>query len=243
MSRFDWILVGLLVSDTKLAEYSFAYKIFEVSTLPLLIVAPVMIPLFTRLQSKPENFTTIFFLLKWQIIVASLVSLLLNICWVPVIDFISDGKYGQVNASTIFILSLSMPFLYMSNYLWTIRFTSGQLRFVFFVMATSFGVNIVSCSLLIPLYKNEGAALAWLITVLTQWVLYVKNNTLSISRSQWLSLACWPVIAFFCGFVLPGIPGYPIVGIILAAGLYILVAIFSGQTRKKDWEILQSLYQ
>jgi O-antigen/teichoic acid export membrane protein len=56
MSRFDWILVGLLISDAKLAEYSFAYKLFEVSTLPLLIIAPIMIPLFTRLHNKPENF-------------------------------------------------------------------------------------------------------------------------------------------------------------------------------------------
>src|SRR5450631_2461706 len=49
ISRFDWILVGLLISSARLAEYSFAYKIFEVSTLPLLIIAPLMIPLFTRI--------------------------------------------------------------------------------------------------------------------------------------------------------------------------------------------------
>ncbi|GAC1447908.1 MAG: hypothetical protein NVSMB7_08990 [Chitinophagaceae bacterium] len=36
MSRLDWILVGLLVSGSKLTEYSFAWKALEMSTLPLL---------------------------------------------------------------------------------------------------------------------------------------------------------------------------------------------------------------
>ena len=243
MSRFDWILIGLLISDTKLAEYSFAYKIFEVSTLPLLIIAPIMIPLFTRLQAKPGNIGAISFLLKWQVIVASFISLLLNICWIPVIDFISDGKYGLVNATTIFILSLSMPFLYMTNYLWTIRFTQGNLKLVFIIMAISFGVNILCCSLLIPLYKNEGAATAYLITVLVQLILYIQKKTLVITAYQWWNLVCWPIVAILCGFAGFSISKQPIIGTMLAVGLYAAVVTLSGQIRKKDWKILQSLYQ
>jgi O-antigen/teichoic acid export membrane protein len=79
MSRFDWILIGLLVSNSKLAEYSFAYKIFEVTTLPLMIVAPLMIPLFTRLLKDPRNIANLSFFLQWQIIIASFVALMLNI--------------------------------------------------------------------------------------------------------------------------------------------------------------------
>jgi len=126
MSRFDWILVGLLISSARLAEYSFAYKIFEVSTLPLLIIAPIMIPLFTRLQKKSGNIGNLLFFLEWQVIIASLVALLLNICWTPLIDFLTDGKYGMVNARTIFILSASMPLLYFSNFLWTIQFAKRK---------------------------------------------------------------------------------------------------------------------
>ncbi len=103
MARFDWIMIGLFISSSKLAEYSFAYKIFEVSTLPLLIVAPIMIPLFTRINKLSENINNIFFFLEWQIIIASLIAFMLNICWIPVIDFITDGKYGSVNSNTILL--------------------------------------------------------------------------------------------------------------------------------------------
>ena len=56
IARFDWIFIGLFVSDVKLAEYSFAYKIFEITTLPLLAIAPLLVPFFTIFfQQKKEN--------------------------------------------------------------------------------------------------------------------------------------------------------------------------------------------
>eukprot|EP01037_Dinobryon_pediforme_P007089 gene7089-7153_t len=82
LSRFDWIFIGFTLSAIKLAEYSFAYKIFEIATLPLLAIAPILIPRFTKLA---------------EMIVAALVALILNVCWVPVIAEITADKYGSVN--------------------------------------------------------------------------------------------------------------------------------------------------
>ena len=49
IARFDWIILGILASDIALAEYSFAFRVFEVSTVPLLIIAPILIPRFTKI--------------------------------------------------------------------------------------------------------------------------------------------------------------------------------------------------
>jgi len=242
MSRFDWILIGLLVSNSKLAEYSFAYKIFEVTTLPLMIVAPLMIPLFTRLLKDPRNMVNLSFFLQWQIIIASFVALMLNICWIPFIDFISDGKYGKVNSGTILILSLSMPLLYFSNYLWTIQFAKGNLRLVFKVMAVSFAVNITCCSILIPLYKNEGAAIAYLMTVLVQLIFYLQKKTLNVPGTMGYHLWVWPVTALFCGFFALRFTTHTVTGILFAIISYFAVVFVSKQVRIKDWKTLQSLY-
>ena len=130
MARFDWIFLGILASNIALANYSFAFKVFEVATLPLLVIAPVLIPRFTKIFhtkeiNNREKLNALFVLLKFEIITASLVALLLNILWVPVIDLITNGKYGMVNRYTILILSLSMPFIYINNFLWTINFSKG----------------------------------------------------------------------------------------------------------------------
>jgi O-antigen/teichoic acid export membrane protein len=112
MARFDWIFIGFMVSAIKLAEYSFAYKVFEMSTLPLLAIAPILLPWFTKLfkQTIAADTTNLKLLLKAEIIIATLTILLLNILWVPVIDAVTAGKYGAVNSNTIFILSLCIPF-------------------------------------------------------------------------------------------------------------------------------------
>ncbi len=243
MSRFDWILVGLLISSSKLAEYSFAYKIFEVSTLPLLIIAPIMIPLFTRLHKLSENITNLTFFLEWQIIIASLIALLLNVCWIPVIDFISDGKYGRVNSSTIFLLSLSMPMLYFTNYLWTINFAQGNLKLIFIIMAVSFGVNLTSCSFLIPLYKNEGAAIAYFITALVQMILYLQKKTFIIPQHRVYFLLLWPFTALFCGFIAFRYTSHVSAGFFVSTVIYVTVVFISKKVRLKDWKTLQLLYQ
>jgi O-antigen/teichoic acid export membrane protein len=242
MSRFDWILVGVLVSSIKLAEYSFAYKIFEVSTLPLLIIAPIMIPLFTRLHKSSENLNSISFFLEWQIIIASYIALLLNICWIPLIDFISDGKYGNVNSGTIFILSLSMPILYFTNYLWTINFTKGNLKLVFSVMAVSFVVNITGCCILIPIYKNEGAAMAYFITVLTQLILYVRKKTLLLPKSRGYFLL-WPLTAILSGLFVFFYTSQTVNRISIVTIIYLAAVLISKQASLKNWKNLQSLYQ
>jgi O-antigen/teichoic acid export membrane protein len=40
LARIDWLLIGVFLTSSKVAEYSFAYKGFEVASLPLLAIAP-----------------------------------------------------------------------------------------------------------------------------------------------------------------------------------------------------------
>src|SRR5450432_3355213 len=133
IGRFDWILLGIISTEVILAEYSFAFKIFEVSTLPLLVVAPILIPRLTRMfhnashTPSPKEMHDLTILLRFEMIISSFVAMMLNILWIPVIDFITHGKYGTVNKYTILILSIAMPFIYINNLLWTITFTKGYL--------------------------------------------------------------------------------------------------------------------
>jgi len=243
MSRLDWILIGLFISSTKLAEYSFAWKAFEVSTLPLLVIAPMMVPLFTRLCRSPSAVSNLSFFLEWQLITAAFIALLLNIGWTPIIDFITDGKYGAVNAHTIFLLSLSMPILYFNNYLWTILFARGRLDRIFFIIGISFAVNIASCCVLIPLFKNEGAAIAYLITLLVQLALYLQQDLTVVPANRWSVLVRWPIVAALTGLLLKAVSVDMITAALMSTIIYGGMVAFSKQVRLKDWKTLQSLYQ
>ncbi len=177
LARFDWIFIGIVVSAVSLAEYSFAYKVFEISTLPLLALAPLLIPWFTRLFKNGEaDNTKLKLLFRMEMIIAAFTIVLLNSCWSPLIDRITAGKYGAVNERTIFILSLCIPLLYFSNFLWTINFAKGRLKLILTSFIITFSVNVVADVVLIPIYKNEGAAIGYLAGCLAQTVYFIIRN-------------------------------------------------------------------
>jgi O-antigen/teichoic acid export membrane protein len=192
LARFDWIFIGIVLSAVKLAEYSFAYKVFELSTLPLLAIAPLLIPWFTRLFKEGEpNITNLKLLVRMEIIIAAFTIVLINSCWSPVIDRLTAGKYGVVNERTIFILSLCIPLIYFTNFLWTISFAKGRLKMIFTAFAITLSVNVIADIVLIPIYKNEGAAAGYLLGYIAQAIFFVVwNDVKELNKILYPLLLC-----------------------------------------------------
>jgi O-antigen/teichoic acid export membrane protein len=203
IARFDWIFIGFMVSAVKLAEYSFAYKIFEMSTLPLLAIAPILLPRFTKLfkQTIATDTTNLKLLFKAEMIIAALTILLLNILWMPVIDALTASKYGAVNSNTIFILSLCIPFLYLNNFLWTINFALGRTKMILSGFIITLLVNVGLDILLIPLFKNEGAAAAFLTASITQGIFYLYKTQMPGFNGILVNLLICTLCALISGIV------------------------------------------
>ncbi|MES1226498.1 MAG: oligosaccharide flippase family protein, partial [Bacteroidota bacterium] len=240
IARFDWIIIGLFTSTVILANYSFAYKIFEMATLPMLVVAPVLIPRFTKLfhpgspLPNSNRIDELFALLRIEMIVSSFVALILNIIWVPVIDLASNGKYGSINSTTIMVLSASMPFLYFNNFLWTVNFAKGRLKMIFFVFAASFLINVIANIFLTPVYKAEGAAAAYLLTIVGQSVLYILNTELKgLLRNSGPVLLC-PLCAIISGIAASYSFGNSWLQLASACILFLLLLIITRQLLLSD---------
>jgi O-antigen/teichoic acid export membrane protein len=242
LARFDWIFIGFILSSVKLAEYSFAYKIFEVSTLPLLAVAPLLIPRFTKLfQHGGTRSNDLVFFVRIEMIGSVFVALVLNLCWAPVIDTITAGKYGAVNVTTIFILSLCMPLLYLNNFLWTIYFAQGRLKMILSSFILTFSVNVGGDLLLIPFFKNEGAAFAFLAACAAQTVYYLKKNELPQLNKVWYPLAVCVVNGLISGFAARSLFQNTWFTVPAAAVFYVFMLIITGQIRLQDQKKLIQL--
>jgi O-antigen/teichoic acid export membrane protein len=189
LARFDWIFIGIVLSAVKLAEYSFAYKVFELSTLPLLAIAPLLIPWFTRLfKNGNPNIPNLKLLARMEMIIAAFTIVLINSCWSPVIDMLTAGKYGAVNEHTIFILSLCIPLIYFTNFLWTINFAKGRLKMIFTAFVITLAVNVIADIILIPIYKNEGAAIGYLAGYMAQAIYFLIRNDMKELNQAWYPL-------------------------------------------------------
>lgn len=232
LARFDWIFIGFILSAVKLAEYSFAYKVFEISTLPLLAVAPLLIPRFTKLfQQEVAAAGELFLLVRVEMVVSVLIALLLNLCWAPVIDALTIGKYGLVNVTTIFILSLCMPLLYLNNLLWTIYFAQGRLKMILSSFIITLAVNITGDIILIPLYKNEGAATAFFAACAAQTVYYLSKNQLPELKKSWQPLIVCTAGAIIGGFAAKALVHNLWQTIPAAVLFYLTILFITGQTK------------
>jgi len=242
LGRFDWIFIGFMTSDVKLAEYSFAYKVFEVSTLPLMAIGPILVPLFTRHFGNNADNTPLKLLIRIELVVAALTALILNITWEPVVNWLTHGKYGTVNIPTIFVLSFCMPLLYLNNFLWTIQFAKGNLKLILTAFIITLTVNVAGNLVLIPLYGNIGAGVAFLASTLAQTVFYLCKNPVSELRKVYINTLLCTICALIAGFASRMIS----LNILLETGVsvacYILLLFVTGQIHFNDPKKLKSYF-
>jgi O-antigen/teichoic acid export membrane protein len=242
LARFDWIFIGVLVSAVKLAEYSFAYKVFEISSLPLLAIAPLLIPWFTKIfRQNTVPTDQLKLLARVEMIVAAFSILVLNVCWSPVIDGITSGKYGMINVKTIFMLSLCLPFLYLNNFFWTIYFAQGHLKMILRSFIITFTVNVAGDILLIPFFKNEGAAFAFLAACVVQTIYYLQKNTITELKNVWQPL----LISICCAIISGIVPRFLFqnnyVILVLSVILYCVLLFLTKQISRADTTVFKRL--
>lgn len=243
LARFDWILIGLVLPAYKLGEYSFAYKVFELSTLPLLIIAPLLLPLFVRIFGKQVRYDQkdLEFLLRAELVVASFVIIVLNLCWTPVVDMITAGKYGMVNSGVIMVLSLSMPFLYLNNFLWTINFAQGKNAAILKVFIICFFVNVIANLVMVPVFGNEGAAAAYLLAMVTQTLLFLRFTEILKAEKIWKPFLLPVSLAVLIIYTSKMIFLNPWLLVMIAVMVHLFILFLSEQVKIRDWYRLKRI--
>jgi O-antigen/teichoic acid export membrane protein len=234
LARIDWILLGELSSTQATADYSFTYKIFELSKLPILIIAPVLLTRFSKIfssQNGPDlkQKTEIELFLKLELFVVMIIPLILVSCWAPVMDYFTNGKYGNVNETNYSILAFCVPLSCLINFLWTLAFVQARLKEIMFITIACSALNIVANAILIPFYGGLGASLAFLFSTLIQLILYLiftKQNKVSLSYKNF-------ILSFFNAVLAVSIVKSVAVSVILAplavVGIYLILALVTKQ--------------
>jgi len=238
LSRMDWILLGIMASGPALADYSFAYRAYELARLPLLIIAPVILPRFARLFSgnnliSNEHKNNINSFYQVEMFLAAGIPLLLNILWMPLLTIITHGKYGQSNAMEFLILSLCIPLQFFINLLWTLCFGAKLYKQVSYITVICAATNIILNVVLIHWFNGEGAAIAFLATTLLQAALYYRLTGKTVMRVN-----IWPIILFTVEalaiyFAVTQLQLHFLLQLAIAAMAYAILIVASKQIKKE----------
>lgn len=248
IARIDWILLGFFAGPFIIAEYSFAYKVFELSPFPLLILAPVLLSRFSRFFStgSPEQLLTkkkeLGLFIRLEMIAATFIPLVLNIIWTPLVDGLTGNKYGAVNATTFLILSFCIPFLYLNNIYWSVLFAQNRLKKIFLITLVTFSVILIGNLVMIPLYAGTGAAVAYLLGTLAEYINYRRASFLSQVRESWTA----PLLCIG-NAVLSGIGACQLAEslpwrLFLAISFYFILLLATRQLQKSDIKYIQLLF-
>jgi O-antigen/teichoic acid export membrane protein len=207
LARIDWILLGIYSTVSITAEYSFAYKFFELSKLPLLIIGPILLTRFSKLFTNnatlnvetKESIQTLFNL---EMFISLLIPIFMVICWSSLIDFITDNKYGAINQSTFTILAFCIPIHFIINFYWTLGFAQGQLKEIMWITIFASILNLILNIIIIPKFGGIGAASAFLLSSIAQLVAYhivIKTEKLSISLNKpiLMGISAFSIVAIF----------------------------------------------
>ena len=240
IARIDWILLGIFSTQVITAEYSFAYKVFELSPLPMLIIAPVLLSRFSKYFGHSgygflkERQTEISLLIRAEMVLATALPMILNIIWVPVMDLLTHQKYGAVNKTTFFILSLSIPFQYLVNLFWTVQFSENHLARIFRITAITCFIIVAGNLIMIPLMNATGAALVYLFAMIVDFCIYLYFADFINRQKIWLPLLVCGSIALLSGVGI-NLFAFPVyVKLILSVTLYGILILVTQQVRKND---------
>jgi O-antigen/teichoic acid export membrane protein len=247
IARFDWVFLGIFATNLAVAEYSFAYKIFEVSSLPLLIIAPLLIPRFSRIlppsnQGEKRLEENLVKLIRIEMVLACFTALLLNILWLPVINWITHNKYGSGGSSVIFILSFSIPLLYLNNLLWTVSFVKNKYTMIFKAFLLTFILAILLDIFLIPIFKVNGAAIAYIIALTSQFIFFLKNSSSFFpARKAIIAIIACTFASLASQLFVAQLPGNTLVSLFVAIVIFIFLLVAGKQIIKQDFYSVKKL--
>jgi O-antigen/teichoic acid export membrane protein len=235
--RADWILLGLIASAATVADYSFAYRCFEFSVLPLAIIGPVLLPRIVRqFKGRVEadgDQSSLLAMLRLEILMAVLIAVVANAGWTPLVDLVTGNKYGQTTRYVFMALSLCTPLLYLNNMFWSINFARGRMKLIFRCILITFLVNLFADLLLIPFFSSLGAAMGFVIGMILQTAVYASNTELN-TQGIWKYLAML-VLTGAVAVMASALIGNGLVIMVAAPVLFLLFVFLSGNWPLTAW--------
>lgn len=247
LARFDWILLGLLTTTLVVADYSFAYRLFELSSLPAWIISPVLLPRISKMFSagkednQEQQVQQIHLAVRWQIMFAVFTGGLLCLSMPGILSLLSGSKYGQSSYLSFLILAVAMPLMYLNNIFWSILFARGKTRTIFFCALITFLTNAVADLLLIPFFSANGAALGFVLATIAQSFYYLRYAALPgagripgfILIVYAIAVATALIAAMLFNALLPEL--------FLFSALYLLCLLLTKQFPRQEWQALKKI--
>lgn len=239
LARVDWILMGIIRTKSETGEYAFAYRLYEFSWLPHAILSTLLLPKLSKALRGQEvslvHREKINSLHRVMVVVSAILPLIMVLCWTPVIDALTDGKFGAINQGVIMALAVSVPFAAGTGMMWNLAIALKRTKMIMATSCFSSVLNIGLNIVLIPRFGGIGAAVSTIIPMIIQYFVYLYFLRSSLFVFSALTGLICTVISSILAFltavrVVSWWPLQVFVGLVV----FVVMAYLSGAVRKQD---------
>ncbi len=185
-NRIDMLMLGKMTGLREIGLYGAAYPVYEGLTYGAAVVSAVLAPRLARLWTvEPPAFGRLA--LRSAAAVAGLALVVALVVW-PFASIAMTWIFGADKldaASTLRVLLLGLPFVYVIWILHAVAVSAVQTRTLLVVSAAGTVLNVVLNLLWIPSYAQDGAAAATVVSELVVMIAlgYRLRRTLSPSAA------------------------------------------------------------
>jgi O-antigen/teichoic acid export membrane protein len=244
LSRMDWFLLGILASSAATADYSIASRAFEISRLPLSVIAPILLARFAPMLSmggrlNDDKQQLIKDLFRLEMFAIFLIPLVANILWTPVVEYFFKGKYGAVNANQFMLLSICLPMQFFINLLWTLSFSAKKYKQVTTITIYSAIINVVLSIIMIKVFHlgGLGTAISFLTTTFLQMLGYymlVRKTLMTLPVRHFFGFLA---LAAGCYYIAVTVTQSIYLQLPIAVGLYVISSLMLKLVSRRQIEV------
>mgnify|MGYP003394112832 CR=1 FL=1 len=156
-SKIDTLILSFLRPSVEVGIYGTSYRFFELSIAVPAFLASSVYPILLQSQENLKEYKILFRKYLLLFFVASIVTTLLILLFSPILGFLKSD-FSKV-VLPLQILSLSLPFFFMTSLLQWHFLIKGKVKFLIPIYAFGLLINISLNIIFVPIYSYIASAL------------------------------------------------------------------------------------
>lgn len=175
--RIDTVMISLMRDFSEVAFYNAVFNVVKATLVIPLAFSAVIYPVFSSLHHNQSLLKSIYKRNFGQLLAISIVLTVILTLFSKQIVLLAFGEKFTVSSKALFVLSLSIPFIFINKLNATALFSVNLEKWPVYILISGVLINVVLNAAVIPQYGFIGAAVTTVITeififAVLGWVFY-----------------------------------------------------------------------
>lgn len=181
--RIDTVMISLIRDFSEVGFYNTVFNVVKATLIIPIAFSAVIYPVFSNLYHSQSLLKSIYKRNFGQLLIISIVLTLILTLFSKQIVLLAFGEKFLVSSKALFVLSLSIPFIFINKLNATALFSVNLEKWPVYILISGAFINVILNALVIPQYGFIGAAVT---TVITEIIIFAVLGW-AFYRRYWIA--------------------------------------------------------